>query len=162
VKSRSQAKVSKQSNPTSPIFQGKTPEQQLYKEQQPTSKTPSVTKRVESGTFTRTIIRRDNKKTVKTTYVKPNPAKVVLGHIGEMEVYVYPYDFPSRVFIGKFPNSTSLEKSDVNALIGFSNQLRWFLDGEPYTRHRMGKAADARRRAILSAYKYAQNASRSQ
>jgi hypothetical protein len=76
-----------------------------------------VTKRIEHGTFTRTIIRRDKRVTVKTEYVKPNPKKVVIGRLGDLEVYVYPYDFPNRIFMGKFPFTMSMEKSDLSALL---------------------------------------------
>ena len=124
--------------------------------------TEVTSKRVEYGTFTRTISRRGSKRTVKTKTIAPNPAKVVLGHIGEMEVYVYPFDFPNNVFVGKFPNSTCLDRGDASMLHGLANICTWFLDGNAYTKHRMRKGAHARRRAILSAYEYAQNASRSQ
>jgi hypothetical protein len=135
-------------------------ELQLYKESQPTKKTPTVTKRVEHGTFTRTIIRRDKRVTVKTTYAKPNPKKVIIGKLGDLEVYVYPYDFPNRVFMGKFPVTFSLTKQDIAAMLGLASISTWFLNGNAFKSHRMGKAANARRRAILSAYKYAQNAER--
>jgi hypothetical protein len=131
--------------------------QELFNEQKPTNETPSVTKRVESGTFTRTIIRRDGRKTVKTTLIKPNKKKVIIGHLGDMEVYVYPFEFPNRVFIGKFPYSTSLDRQDAAKMFGLAHTMMWFLNEEPYKKVKRRKAPRMLSERIVSAYNYAQN-----
>jgi hypothetical protein len=87
--------------------------------------------------------------------------KVVLGHAGEFEVYVYPFDYPDKVFMGKFPTSTMFDSTNVKQILGVYNQMRWFLTGQAFTEPLKSKASNARRRAIVSAYNLALNEIRS-
>ena len=117
----------------------------------------TITKTTESGAFIRTKIRYGNKTKTETLRIKPNQKKVVLGHVGEFEVYVYPFDFPDKVFLGKFPVSTALNSTDVKNILGVYNQMRWFLAGNAFIEPNSRKGANSRRRAIVSAYDCALN-----
>ena len=70
-------------------------------------KYPSRTKIEEHGVFKRIYQRKGTQKRQKTERMKDNPAKVVINHVGsslgQLEVYVYPYDYPDTVFLGKYP-----------------------------------------------------------
>jgi hypothetical protein len=90
----------------------------------------TITKTTESGAFIRTTIRRGKQRTQTTKRIKPNMKKVILGSIGDFEVYVYPFDYPDKVFIGKFPVSTFLDKTGLAGVQGIINISRWFLDGK--------------------------------
>jgi hypothetical protein len=81
--------------------------------------------------------------------------KVIIGNIGDLEVYLYPFDFPDKAFIGKFPVSTPVSRSDLSNMMGIINTLRWFFDGKAFSEPKRRKAANARRRAIVSAYNLA-------
>lgn len=83
--------------------------------------------------------------------------KVILGSIGDFEVYVYPFDYPDKVFIGKFPVSTHIGMNDAKALCGLSKTLVWFLKGEAFSKDGWRKAPNSRRRAIQNAYNLALN-----
>jgi hypothetical protein len=81
--------------------------------------------------------------------------KVVLGHFGDFEVYVYPFDYPDKVFVGKFPISTMFDSTNVKQTLGVYNQMRWFLSGEAFKEPNWRKGSNSRRRAIVSAYNLA-------
>lgn len=120
------------------------------------SSTPeTLTITTESGAFIRKTWRHGKKRRQETTRVKPNYKKVVLGHIGEFEVYVYPFDYPDKVFIGKFPVSTYINIGEVKSLFGLTSTMKWYLNGEAFNEPQRSKAANARRRTILSAYNLA-------
>jgi hypothetical protein len=112
----------------------------------------SITRTTESGAFIRTTIRRGNKRKQETKRIKKNDKKVVLGFIGEFEVYVYPYDFPDTVFCGHFPISTKIEKGQENAILGVAQKIRHYLGGDYYNKPNWRKGANARKRAIQKAY----------
>lgn len=112
----------------------------------------SVTKTTESGAFIRTTIRKGKKRRQKTKRIKKSDKKVVLGYIGEFEVYVYPYDFPDTVFVGKFPISTQLESGDERKLTGVTNKIRAYFRGDYFSEPKRSKGANARRRTIQRAY----------
>lgn len=77
-------------------------------------------------------------------------------------MYVYPYDYPDKVFIGKFPVSTQIDTSTVNQLISIYNKTKWYLKNEGFNKPKKLKAPNARRRAIVSAYNLALNSQRTQ
>lgn len=110
------------------------------------------TKTVESGAFIRTTYRRGNKRKTKTQKMTKNQKKVVLGHIGDFEVYVYPYDYPDSVFLGNFPVSTQIDLSSINQFIRCYNLAKSYLKGTYFERNSHRKEANSRRQAIQSAY----------
>lgn len=112
----------------------------------------SITKTVESGAFIRTVIREGKRRKQKTRKFKKNENKVVLGHIGDFEVYVYPYNYPDRVFIGQFPISTEIENSTVACLISAYNKSKTYLDGYYFSKPKRRKGTNVRRQAIQRAY----------
>ena len=112
----------------------------------------SFTKTVESGAFIRTTLRRGSKRKQETKRFKPNDAKVVIGHLGDFEVYIYPYSFPDTVFIGSFPVSTELTANTLPEMLSIYNKARWFLQGFWQTEPEKSKAAKGRRQRILLAY----------
>lgn len=109
-------------------------------------------KTVESGAFLKTIWRKNGKRTQKTVKMEKNMQKVVLGTIGDFEVYVYPYDYPDKVFIGKFPVSTMITSTNVQQVLGVYNQMKWFLSNAPFSKPTNRKGANMRRQQIVSAY----------
>lgn len=117
----------------------------------------SYTKTVESGAFIRTKWRKGNKRTVKTVKMTKNEKKVVLGYIGDFEVYVYPFDYPDSVFIGKFPVSTKIDFFHVKDLFVAFNRARWYLEGNWQNGANFTKQAKTSRDAIVSAYNRALN-----
>jgi hypothetical protein len=112
----------------------------------------SVTKTVESGAFIRTTWRKGKKKHQDTVKIKVNQKKVVLGFIGDFEMYVYPFDYPDTVFLGKFPVSTQIKSTNVKEVLGAYNQMRWFLANGAFSKDGKRKGVNARRRTIQSAY----------
>jgi len=117
----------------------------------------SITRTIETGAFYRTIIRKGKKRRQKTLRMKKNDLKVVLGHIGEFEVYVFPYLYPDRVFIGKFPVNTQITLGNLQNLLGVYNRIRWYLKGEPFRKPRGNpnfntKKSNLTRERIKSAY----------
>lgn len=112
----------------------------------------SVTKTVESGAFIRTTIRHDNRRKQETKRMKPNDKKVILGHLGDFEVYVYPYDFPDTVFIGAYPVSTQISSSNVGELGAAFQKARWFLAGYWQNEPNWRIAPNSRKRACEKAY----------
>lgn len=112
----------------------------------------TITKTVESGIFIRTKLRKGKKTRQKTLKIKKNHKKVVLGHLGDFEVYVYPFEFPDKVFLGKFPVSTIIDSTNVQQVLGVYNQMRWFLKGEGFSKANKRKGANSRRQAIQTAY----------
>lgn len=123
--------------------------------------TESITKTVETGAFIRTTYRKGKRRKQHTERVKPNMKKVILGSIGDFEVYVYPFDYPDKVFIGKFPTSTYISMSGVRDLTGLANIMRWYLNGEAFSKENWRKAANSRKRAIQKSYNLALNELRS-
>lgn len=83
--------------------------------------------------------------------------KVVLANLGEFEFYCYPFDYPDKVFLGKFPISTTLCMNDVKQMMGISATLRWFIEGKAFIEPNWRKGVNARRRAIQKAYDLALN-----
>lgn len=117
-----------------------------------TEKHASITRTTESGAFIRTIVRKGGKRRQKTVRIKKNQKKVVLGHIGDFEVYTYPYDFPDTVFVGKFPVSTKIEKGQERAILSVAQKIRHYLEGAYFNKPNWRKGANARKRAIRKSY----------
>ena len=113
-------------------------------------------KETEQVTRETTFFRSPDGEIKQTTEKKAlhNPKKVVLYKIHDIELYVYPYDYPDKIFIGQFPNSIELDKTTVESVLKLYNIGKWFLNGfwarKPY---RMTKEAHARRQALVQAYK---------
>jgi len=112
----------------------------------------STTRTTETGAFIRVVVRKGTRRRQQTLRIKKNQKKVVLGFIGEFEVYVYPYDYPDTVFIGEFPVSTIIDSTNANMLLGVYNKIRSYLRGNYFSEPKRGKGANARRRTIKQAY----------
>lgn len=112
-------------------------------------------KTVESGAFIRTTYRKGNKRQTKTEKFQKNQKKVILGMIGDFEVYIYPFDYPDTVFIGKFPVSTKLDSFHVKDLLIAFNRARWFLEGNWQNEAQTTKASKIARQQIQRAYNLA-------
>jgi hypothetical protein len=65
----------------------------------------------------------------KTVYYGKNPKKVVLAELNGLQVYVYPYDFPEKVFIALGGNNIQISKYEVNKLLFIFNRSKWYLNG---------------------------------
>ena len=92
-------------------------------------KTPSETIITEQG-FRRIIYRKGKQKTQKTETHKKNPLKVTLAKIGDLEIYVYPFQYPDKIFLGKYPQFTMiLSKYDLGKWFASYNIMKWFLNG---------------------------------
>lgn len=110
----------------------------------------------EHGTFKRTYRRKGAKKKVKTERKKKNPEKVVLAKMGDLELYVYPYSYPDKIFIGSYPKFTQvLEMSDLPKFFVFFNRAKWFLNGEWQKGYISAKGLKIPRHRIVRAYNYA-------
>ena len=117
------------------------------------TKNESETVIEESGVFKRTYHRKGKKKRVKTERQKKNPLKVTIGKIGELEVYVYPYEYPEKVFLGQYPQFTMvLSKDDLPRWFSTYNILRWYFNGEWQNKRKQTKQAKRARQAIVLAY----------
>jgi hypothetical protein len=81
-----------------------------------------------------------------------NIEKVIIGSIGDFEVYVYPYKFPDTIFLGAYPVSTSITSGNVGELMSAYNKARWFLNGEWQNKPSWRIAPNSRGRAIREAY----------
>lgn len=120
----------------------------------------TMTRTVESGAFIRTTTRYGKKRKQKTTRITKNQKKVVLGFIGDFEVYVYPYDYPDVAFIGKFPTSVQINADNVRQLFSCFNKIRAYLNGNYFSEPNSRKATNSRRHDIQTAYNHALNEKR--
>jgi len=112
----------------------------------------SITKTVETGAFYRTVIRKGKKRKQKTIRLTKNEKKVTLGYIGDFEVYIYPYDYPDTVFIGKFPVSTKIEGTDWRKLYRIARKVKWYLTGEAWKTKHYTKASKKAYTQLIKAY----------
>lgn len=113
----------------------------------------SITKTTETGAFIRTTIKDKNGKKHQTTQkFKPNDEKVILGMIGEFEVYAYPYRFPDKIFIGRFPTNTTIDLISSRCILSAYNKIRWFLKGDWQNKPKTTIRTQMRRQHIVSAY----------
>jgi hypothetical protein len=117
-----------------------------------TKKNESITTTEESGTFYRKIIREGKKTKTVTIKIKDNESKVILGYTGALQIYVYPYSYPDKVFIGKYPISTVIEKTTVQQLMSSMNIVRWFLEGNWQNTGKCRKNVRKVREMIQKAY----------
>lgn len=106
----------------------------------------------ETGAFIRKVFRKDGKKHQVTQKFNKNDEKVILGMIGDFQVYVYPYHFPDKVFIGHFPTNTMIDASSRRELLSAYNKVTWFLKGNWQNKSNRTKGANSRRLSIISAY----------
>jgi len=85
----------------------------------------------ETGIFKRIYHRIGKKRQVHTERTKKNPKKVVLARIEDLELYVLPYEFPDKIFLGKYPEFTMmLDKYSIPKLMVFYNKARWYAKKE--------------------------------
>jgi hypothetical protein len=54
-----------------------------------------------------------------------NPERVTLGSIGNLDFYCYPHIWSDRVFIGLYPNSVSIEETNLTHLWALMMRTRW-------------------------------------
>lgn len=108
----------------------------------------------ETGAFIRKIYRKNGKRHQTTEKFTKNDEKVILGMIGDFQVYVYPYRFPDKVFIGHFPTNTTIDMSSRRELLSAYNRVSWFLKGEWQNKAKTTIRTQMRRQSILSAYNY--------
>lgn len=118
------------------------------------SKKPTMTITREYGYFQRIKTRRGTKKRQKTIKVQSNPEKVVIDRIGDLEIYVYPYSYPDKIFIGIYPMNTTLEREDFNRLFGIMNKIRWYLEEEWTRNPKNQKGSKYLRQRIVQAYNF--------
>jgi hypothetical protein len=127
-------------------------------------KEESTTVIVEHGTFKREYRRKGkNSKTKLIRYTK-NPEKVVLCKIGELEVYVYPFNYPDKVFFGKYPHFTmQMNEHEITDLFRAYNRIRWYFEHafdpikEPQKTAKNEKQANRTRLSIRKSYNHALN-----
>jgi hypothetical protein len=82
-----------------------------------------------------------------------NPAKVVIGSIGNITYDVYPYDFPDKVFIHASGEKHFIDKYDSAKMISINNKIKWFLNGGLESAL-SGKSKSSLAREIRLAYEY--------
>jgi len=112
----------------------------------------SRTETTEYGSFIRKKTRYGKKRKQKTVILKKNPEKVVLGKIGDIEVYVYPFQYPDKIFFGLFPMSCYLEEHQKEDVLVLYNRIRWFFKEDWTKKRKQTKHSKASRQAILKAY----------
>jgi len=123
----------------------------LFKEFE--KKYPSRTQIEEHGIFKRTYQRKGKQKRQRTERLKKNPKKVTLCRVKELEIYVFPYEYPDTVFIGKYPTfSMALDRYDIPRLFVLVNKMRWFLDGKWQKRVNFTKEAQTHSALLQKAY----------
>lgn len=115
-------------------------------------KKPSVTRTSEYGYFIRRKVRRGRKQRQKTEYLKKSSKKVIIDRIGDLEIYVYPKDFPDKVFLGIYPMSTMIDSRDYNRLFGILNRIRWYFNDDWVSDRKRGKEANSLRQRIVNSY----------
>lgn len=55
--------------------------------------------------------------------------KVTLVRLHNVELYVYPYDFPDVVFLGSYPHFTlEINKEDIKKFLIMYNRARWYFE----------------------------------
>jgi len=112
----------------------------------------SITRTTESGAFIRVTIRKGKKRRQKTERMHKNDKKVILGMIGDFEAYVYPYQYPETVFVGKFPMSTKIDKGSEREVLATAQKIRHYLEGTYFSKENWRKGSNSRKRAIRKAY----------
>lgn len=116
------------------------------------SKRTSITTETQYGHFIIKKTRKGTRRKQKLTRIPKNKQKVVIGKIGELEIYVYPYNHPNKVFLGIFPISTYIEKHNFNDIWSIANKIRWFFKEEWDKEPKNSKGANKLREVIFSAY----------
>jgi hypothetical protein len=107
-----------------------------------------------SGFFEQQIITTNSgERHEKLVRYPKNPAKVVLGSIGNMTYDVYPYDYPDKVFIHPSGEKHFIDKYDSAKMISISNKIKWFLNGG-LEKALSGKSKSSLAREIRLAYEY--------
>lgn len=115
-------------------------------------KKPTMTIETEYGYFIRRKTRRGKKRTQKTERLKKQSQKVVIDRIGELEIYVYPYDYPEKVFLGIYPLSTVIGEEDFKRFFGILNKIRWYFNDEWVKDRKREKGVKSLRQRIVNSY----------
>lgn len=124
-------------------------------------KNESTTTTTEYGYYIRKKIRHGKRRKQKTTRIKNNPEKIILGKLGDLEIYAYPYQYPNKIFVGIYPLSTYIEEHQKEDILVLYNRVRWYFNEEWTKKRKQGKWAKTSRKAIVSAYNHALNNQRS-
>jgi len=112
----------------------------------------SVTRETERGYFIRTKVRHGKKRHQKTIKLKPSHKKVIIDQIADLQIYVYPKDYPDKVFLGIYPMSTMIGEEDYKRLFGILNKIRWYFDDQWVKHPKREKGAKFLRRRIVNSY----------
>lgn len=108
----------------------------------------------EQGIYTRKVLREGKKTKTETTRIRINEGKVNIGSIGGMSAYVYPYSYPNYVFLGKFPFTTKIKKTNVHEFITTMNRCKWYLDGNWENGNQTRREVRELAQKIQNAYNY--------
>lgn len=89
-----------------------------------------ITVEYRSGYYEQQIIKSSTgEKHEKLIRYEKNPAKVVIGKIGNLEISCYPYDFPDKVFYNVSGGKGQLDRYDCAKMQAIQNKIRWYLEG---------------------------------
>lgn len=77
---------------------------------------------------------------------------MVLGKLNDIEIYVYPYEYPDKVFLGIYPLSTVIGIEDLPKILGLYNKIRWYLQEDWLRKPKTEKGAKYPRERIVRAY----------
>ena len=115
-------------------------------------KRDSTTITREYGYFSRIKTRKGKKRRQSTEYRKTRGEKVLLAKLGDLELYVYPKDYPDRVFLGIFPMSTCISEEQLGLLFNIYNKSKWYLKEDWTRKDTWRKGANSLRRRIQRSY----------
>lgn len=115
-----------------------------------------VTRNIEyrTGRFYEKIVSTEKGKSEHTEKKEQKDStKVVLGEIGRLQFYTYPYDYPDKVFVGIYPFSQPLGSiQEANLLFGITNKIRWYLKGTWHQKPKHRKSRSKLKEKCLKAY----------
>lgn len=115
-------------------------------------KPQTITRTTEYGYFIRKKLRKGKIRRQKTVKLPAKGKKVVLAKLNDIEIYVYPYDYPDKVFFGIYPLSTMIGEDDLSKLFGIYNKIRWYLKEEWTKKGDSRSKAKYPRQRIVNAY----------
>lgn len=111
------------------------------------------TEEIQEGTFIRRTISHKGKKRTKLTRLKKNPEKVILCYLGNIEMFVYPYQNPDTIFCRIGKEITGLDKYEARKIMAVYNQINWALSGGIQDAVR-GESNSKKAKEIKKAYDY--------
>lgn len=77
---------------------------------------------------------------------RPNPDRIVLGTLGEMELYCYPRIWPERVFLGIYPKNVMLGEMEARALFSIAMKAHWFFRSSKF----LGKYVEKKKQNLFN------------